>query len=167
MRCREHAPQSRSWGAHSATSTRTVSKKHPRVIGTTADAISRAEQELGRSLPLSFRAWLLRHNGKWGINVIKVFPVLDDRDQRSTWDSIVRNYQQQWQQWLRIHPTTAPLLPFAEFGTSDYYCFDYSQPDSTGEFPVVLWSHETGDTEHRADSFTEFVTLAESGELHD
>jgi cell wall assembly regulator SMI1 len=147
--------------------TRLVSRKHPRVIGTTPEAISRAEQALGRSLPLSFRKWLLQHNGQWGIDAIKVFPVLDDRDQRSTWDSIVRNYQQVGQQWLRIHPATEQLLPFAEFGTGDYYCFDYSQTDTTGEPPVVLWSHDTGTTEHRADCFTEFVELAESGEFHD
>ena len=144
-----------------------MSKKHPRVIGTTPEAISRAEQALGRALPLSFRAWLIQHNGRWGLDAIKVFPVLDDRDQRSTWDSIVRNYQEGWQQWLSIRPATAVLLPFAEFGTGDYYCFDYSHSDATGEPRVVLWSHETGETEHRADSFGEFVEIAEAGELRD
>ena len=144
-----------------------VSKKHPRVIGATPEAISRAEQVLGRSLPLSFRAWLLRHNGQWGINAIKVFPVLDDRDQRSTWDSIVRNYEQNWRQSSSGHPATVQLLPFAEFGTGDYYCFDYSKAGVACEPSVVLWLHETGEIEHRADCFTEFVELAESGKLHE
>lgn len=141
--------------------------KRPRVIGTTPEAISRAEQAIGHALPLSFRAWLIRNNGRYGLDAIRVFPVVDDRDRRSTWDSIVRNYRNSWQQWLRIHPTTEQLLPFAENGTGDFYCFDCSQPDSTGELPVVHWSHETGDIEGRADSFSHFVELAESSELHD
>jgi len=146
---------------------RTMSKKSPRLVETTPEAISRAEDALGRKLPLSFRAWLLRNNGRWGLDAIRVFPVLDDRDQRSTWDSIVRNYRERWQQWLRIRPGCTQLLPFAEFGTGDYYCFDYSQPDPTGELPVMLWYHETGETEHCADSFAEFVKLAESRLLND
>jgi hypothetical protein len=49
------------------------------------------------------------------------------------------------------------LLPFSEFGTGDYYCFDYSEINSKEEIPVVLWSHETGKTEFRSANFEEFL----------
>lgn len=146
-----------------------MSRKRPRVIGTTPEAIARAEQALGRPLPQSFRAWLMQNNGRWGCGAIRVFPVLDDRDPRSTWDSIERKFRESWLKWREIHTDSdlSSLLPFAEFGTGDFYCFDYSRTDCTGEQPVVLWSHETGDTEDRADTFGEFVTAVEEREIHD
>ncbi len=33
-----------------------------------------------------------------------------------------------------------------------------------GETPIVLWSHETGETEERAETFAEFVEKAKLGE---
>jgi hypothetical protein len=59
------------------------------------------------------------------------------------------------------------LLPFAEFGTGDYYCFDYGREGPAGERPVVRWSHDTGETEDRAASFAEFVAKVEAGEFQD
>jgi hypothetical protein len=56
------------------------------------------------------------------------------------------------------------LLPFAECGNGDYYCFDYSRKQANGETPVVLWSHETGEIEERAETFPEFVEKAKLGE---
>ncbi len=55
------------------------------------------------------------------------------------------------------------LLPFADFGTGDYYCFDYEGVPSDQEPPVVHWSHETGETEPRATSFRDFVVKATAG----
>jgi hypothetical protein len=63
-----------------------MTKKHPRVIGTTEDALERAEKELQRVLPPSFRAWLLEKNGLWGLEGVHIFPVQDDRDLRKTWN---------------------------------------------------------------------------------
>ncbi|MBW3623942.1 MAG: SMI1/KNR4 family protein [Armatimonadetes bacterium] len=148
-------------------------KRH-RIIGTTEEAIARAEEELNRNFPPSFRAWLLQNNGL-GIEGISIFPVLDDRDPRKTWDSIVRNYRVGWAGWLEnfegyeydegdTKPVFDHLLPFADFGTGDYYCFDYSGNCPDGECPIVHWSHETGETEFRAASFTEFVNKVSSGE---
>jgi len=34
-----------------------------------------------------------------------------------------------------------------------------------GEPVIILWSHETGETEFAANDFAEFVDLVESGEL--
>jgi hypothetical protein len=130
-----------------------MSSKRSRVIGTTDDAIARAEAALGRALPPSFRAWLRQNNGK-GIEGVAIFPVMDQRDPRMTWDSIDRQFREGWARWLDNFSDEqrdfTHLLPFADFGTGDYYCFDYSRLDSQGEAPVVRWSHETGDTDDRA-----------------
>lgn len=139
-----------------------------RVIGTTNESLDRAEGELGRRLPPSYREWLLENNGRY-LDAIRVFPVLDDRDVRTTWDSIVRNFKEGWSEWLSTLDTDgdefAHLLPFAEFGTGDFYCFDYSVVRDDGEAPVVIWSHEDGLLEPRGDDFGEFVRRAAADEF--
>jgi len=131
-----------------------------RVIGTTPAAIARAEAELGRSLPQSFRAWLLANNGR-SLDSINVFPVLDERDRRKTWSSIVHE-NEIWRSYCEdVFPDESTrfeqLIAFADFGTGDYYCFDYSNPGEDLEAKVVHWSHETGDSSPRAASFTAFA----------
>lgn len=133
-----------------------------RVTGTSKNAIQSAEKELGCTLPLSFSHWLLANNGK-SLGALTMFPVYDARDPRKTWESIVHHFNLGWkgsQENLSDELIPAwELLPFAEFGTGDYYCFDYLSPGSTGEATVVLWSHETGEIHHVADCFTSFLTL--------
>ncbi|MCK6423397.1 MAG: SMI1/KNR4 family protein, partial [Aquabacterium sp.] len=142
-----------------------------RVIGTTEEALARAEAQLGRVLPSSFREWLRLNNGK-GLESAEVFPVLDDRDPRKTWDSIVRQ-REVWRSYCDdVFPERVPhfkaLLPFASFGTGDYYCFDYSVTGEGSEPIVVHWSHETGETSPRGESFNDFAVRLESGEFeHD
>ncbi len=137
-----------------------MSKKRPRVIGTTEEAIARAETELNFKFPSAFRNWLIQNNGL-GFESISIFPVFDERDPRKTWDSIVRNFNENWLAWLENFEDEGMyfenLLPFAEFGTGDYYCFDYNEFDTYKEISVVLWSHETGETEFRAENFEEFL----------
>lgn len=141
--------------------------KRPRVIGTTEEALDRAERELGRKFPPSFRSWLLENNGI-GIEQVSIFPVLDDRDVRKTWDSIVREYNVGWMGTLENFEDDridfSRLLPFGSPGT-DYYCFDYQEQGLDGECPVVRWSHETGETEYRASDFDEFIELLKAGEF--
>ena len=145
--------------------------RHTRVIGTTPDAIARAEVELGRSLPQSFRSWLLANNGL-GLDSVSVFPVLDERDKRKTWDSIVRQ-NELWRSYCgNVFPGEAArfrhLTPFADFGTGDYYCFDYENLGEEAEAKVVHWSHETGATSPRGASFIAFAQeLAEGQYEHD
>jgi len=55
------------------------------------------------------------------------------------------------------------LLPFGHAG-ADLYCFDYGRVGVDGEAPVVIWSHETGETEDRGASFGEFVEAVVNGE---
>ena len=141
--------------------------KPTRVIGTTDAALSAAESEIGFQLPTTFRKWLLENNGK-SIEDITIFPVFDERDPRKTWDSIVRNYNSNWSSWLDnfgLEYDFSNLLPFGEFGSGDYFCFDYSKLGAAQEPIVVIWSHETGDTDFVADGFSKLVELAESGEL--
>ena len=144
-----------------------MGKKGQRVIGTTEDAILKAEGELGCRFPASFRLWLLTNNGL-GAEHITIFPVHDERDSRKTWDSIVRNYRDNWAAWKANFSgadiSFEHLLPFAEYGTGDYYCFDYSRLRVDGETPVVHWFHETGETEDRAQTFGEFLERLIQGE---
>ena len=143
--------------------------KRRRQIGTTDDAIIRAEAGLKRTLPSDFRKWLLAHNGI-GIGYVHIYPVMDDRDPRMTWDSIVHNYENSWRGWLANFDMDKSnwdhLLPFADFGSGDCYCFDYSGEDNSAT-RVVLWSHETGETEYRADDFTDFCMRVSGGEIAD
>ena len=145
-----------------------MSSKRPRVIGTTEDAITKAESELNLKFPTSFRNWLIQNNGL-GFEDITIFPVFDERDPRKTFDSIVRNYNANWLAWLENFEdeemSFEHLLPFAEFGTGDFYCFDYSQTNSNGEIPVVHWSHETGETRFRGENFEDFLEKVENGDF--
>lgn len=132
-----------------------------RVIGTTLDAIHAAELELGRPLPKSFADWLLENNGK-NLGALVVFPVFDARDPRKTWESIVRHFKERWLEWRENFSDSSldlsQLLPFAEFGTGDYYCFDYGMLGDAGEPVVVLWLHESGKTLVISDNFSAFLT---------
>ncbi len=147
-----------------------MSGKTPRVIGTTEQAIAKAEEEINFRFPPSFRAWLLENNGLQIDGIDSIYPVFGERDPRKTSDSIVRNFRFGWAEWLENFAeedeslTFEHLLPFAECGNGDCYCFDYSRTLVNGETPVILWSHETGDTEERAETFAEFVEKAKLGE---
>ncbi len=149
-----------------------MSGRTPRVIGTTEEAINKAELEIGFQFPPSFRVWLIKNNGLRIDGIDSVYPVFDERDPRKTWDSIVRNYKEAgWAQWIdNFEGYGEPfdfshLLPFAEVGNGNCYCFDYSHKKSDGEVPVVIWSHETGETEKRAETFADFVIKAEKGDF--
>ena len=148
-----------------------MSGKLPRVFGTTEEAIVKTETEINFRFPPSFRSWLLENNGLSIDGVESIYPIYDERDPRKTWDSIVRNYREGWAQWIdNFEGFGEPfdfnhLLPFAEVGNGDCYCFDYSRKQTNGETPVVLWSHETGKTEERAETFSEFIQKAKLGEF--
>lgn len=142
--------------------------KRPRFIGTTENAITKAETELNFKFPPSFCAWLIQNNGL-NVKDINIFPVFDERDPRKTFDSIVRNYNENWLAWLENFEdeevSFEHLLPFADFGTGNYYCFDYNKVESNGEVPVVHWSHETGETEARGKNFVDFLKKLKRGEF--
>lgn len=131
-------------------------------IGTTTVEIEAAEAALGRALPHAFAAWLLLNNGR-SLGGMPVFPVFDARNPRKTWNSIVRHYNEGWREWRDNFDHTGAdfsnLLPFAEFGTGDYYCFDYDRVGASLEPAIVLWSHETGETAHVADDFATFLSM--------
>lgn len=142
--------------------------KHPRIIGTTTHAIEKAEQELGFSFPPSYRKWLIANNGL-SVEGVSIFPVLDERDVRKTFDSIVRNYKVNWLAWLGNfndeEMSFEHLFPFADFGTGDFYCFDYRKLALDDEVPVVHWSHETGETESRGENFGDFLGKLKRGDF--
>ncbi len=142
-------------------------KRH-RIIGTTEEAIAREETALNRRLPMSFRAWLLENNGL-DIEGVHIYPVRDERDIRKTWESLSYNLENGWAAWLENFEEEqidfSHLLPFADYGTGDYYCFDYSVTEDGKEQPVVRWSHETGETEYRARDFFEFRQRVLAGDF--
>ncbi len=135
-----------------------------RVIGTSSTEIAAAEAALKRRLPASFANWLLVNNSR-SLGALTVFPVFDARDPRKTWDSIVRNVEGRWAEWLDIFSGSgldlSALLPFADCGTGDLYCFDYAAVGAAGEPVVVLWSHESGEAAAVADSFADFLVSAD------
>ncbi|WP_110996512.1 SMI1/KNR4 family protein [Pseudomonas sichuanensis] len=131
-----------------------------RIIGTTIAAIKDAEQKLKMQFPESFTEWLLLNNGR-SLGALVIFPVFDSRDPRKTWESIVKIYSGSWSEWLEIFSEDGKnfsgLLPFAEFGTGDFYCFNYEVLGSSGEPVVGIWSHEVGGFVKVADSFNDFI----------
>lgn len=148
-----------------------MSGRTPRIIGTTKSCIAETEHRIGRSFPPSFRGWVLENNGV-SIDVVTLFPIFDPRDPRKTWDSIVRNYEGNWKEWLENVADwefdSSGLLPIGTYMNGDFCCLDYGRVARDGEVPVVSWSHETGDIEHRAANFAEFLVKLNDGEFsHD
>ncbi|MBS2029762.1 MAG: SMI1/KNR4 family protein [Deltaproteobacteria bacterium] len=140
-----------------------MSKRH-RVLGTTPEALRRAEEKLGHRFPPSFSAWLLIHNG-----TLDVFPVLDERAPRTLTGNIIqeRDALHSYVQNCLSHtpPDVAALLPVAAVGDGDWWCFDFSARRADAEAPIVRFSHETGDCEFVAESFEAFLEARDSGEL--
>ncbi|MDQ3711630.1 MAG: SMI1/KNR4 family protein [Acidobacteriota bacterium] len=107
----------------------------------------------------------MQNNGL-GVEAVTIFPVFDERDARKTWDSIARNYKENWLENFKDEQISFEhLLPFAEFGTGDFYCFDYSKSYLNGEISVVHWSHETGETEICGKNFEDFLEKLKSGKF--
>jgi len=106
----------------------------------------------------------MENNGR-SIEDIWIHPVRDERDVASTWDSIVRQYDGgKWPGEQFADVDFSHLLPFGDDGTGDRYCFDYGRVGVDGEAPVVICSHDTGETEDRGASFAEFVEAVVDGE---
>lgn len=135
--------------------------QHKFTTGTTADTIRIAEAQLNRKFPQSFFNWLLINNGR-SLDGLTVFPVHDPNNLRKTWSSITKNFNEGWAIWINNHSheslDLSPLFPFAEYGTGDYFCFNYESIGSQGEPEVVLWSHETGKAKFIADNFSAFAS---------
>jgi len=131
-----------------------------RIVGTVDAAIEIEEELLGRKLPTSFRNWLLENNSL-GLGEIYIYPVRDERDTRKTWNSLFYNLKHDWAEGLaKFEPMKyVHLLPFADASLTDYFCFDYSQPDHKGERPVVLWLQETGEIKPYAANFAAFKEM--------
>ena len=132
-----------------------------RIIGTIIEAIKAEELLIGKELPADFTEWLLENNGL-DIEHVLIYPVKDNRDMRKTWESLSYNIENGWSDWIGNFEGELcfnHLLPFADFGTGDYYCFDYHNKSN-----VVIWKHESGEAESRAGSFTEFREKLTNGE---
>ncbi len=148
-----------------------MSGKTPRVIGTTEKAIAKAEAETGFRFPPSFRAWVIENNGLEIDGIHKTYPVFDERSWQKTSYSITKHFQDTWAEWIEIFEEYGEpfdfshLFPFAEAKNGDCYCFDFSRKQNDGETPIVIWFHDDGETEVRAESFAEFVEKAKNGDF--
>lgn len=131
-----------------------------RIVGTVEEAIEIEEAALNRVLPDSFKNWLLDNNGT-DLDSLHIYPVRDERDTRKTWQSLYYNFEHEWaecrKKFYQTDQIFSHLLPFADFGTGGFYCFDYSVEAQSGERRVVLWSSESGSTELYAENFNEFI----------
>ena len=136
------------------------------IIGTVEATISIEEAELGRKLPDSFRLWLLEINGS-NLADLHIYSVRDERDTRKTWNSLAHYLHGEWASQLKKfdHAIFAHLLPFADYGLEDHYCFDYSQRLQKDEPSVVRCSGANGVTQTIAESFDEFSRKVVSGDL--
>jgi hypothetical protein len=121
------------------------------------EAIEVEESLFGRKLPWSFKDWLLENNGL-DIAEIHIYPVRDERDTRKNWESLSYLMKHDWIEGLRKfnREIYSHLVPFADFGTGDFNCFDYSVAEIKGERPIVLWSHASGETDFFAADFKAF-----------
>lgn len=142
-----------------------MAKRH-RIIGTTPAAIEAFELKIARSLPESFKAWLLEHNGSgW------VFPVPDDNEPRTLTGNLLDEREKLASyaaSCLDAAPATVDhLLPVAAVGDGDLWCLDLDLLGIDGEAQVVRWSHETGETWTVAKDFTAFLAVRDAGELED
>ena len=103
---------------------------------------------------------MLKNNGQ-DLGEIHIYPVRDERDTRKTWESLVYNLEHEWTESVSEFKQAlfAHLLPFADAGNGDFYCFDYSVAEKDGERPVIVWSRESGEAVSFAPDFSAFETI--------
>jgi hypothetical protein len=147
-----------------------MNRKRLKIIGTNPVAISETETDLGFRFSPSFREWIIENNGAQIAGIHKIYPVFDRFRPVATGISLNSFYREGWLQWVAVIADSGGpsdfghLLPFGEAANGDCYCFDYSRQRSDGETPIVLWSHDTGETQDRAETFVGFVRKAENGD---
>lgn len=102
---------------------------------TSAEHVAAAEKELGAPLPPSYRKLVTTtdpRDKEYGLYWVWV----EDLD---TFGSDIVSANQ------GFHDDYAPPFLIAVLGTDEgnVYCFDTRHPDERGEYPIVLWDHET------------------------
>jgi cell wall assembly regulator SMI1 len=99
-----------------------------------AEAITAFEAAHGVTLPPSHRTFLQRGNGGV-VGYVRLFGV--GRSDALDLGHVVS----------RMRPyiegmAEGAILPVANDWGGSYFCYDLRQPDSEGEYPVLLWHHE-------------------------
>lgn len=141
-----------------------------------AQNLAQAEHVLAFPLPRSYRRFLLLTNGL-GLGEREASYVCGAGPQRANWTAVQLN---QWLECARQHEVSASwrefqgtyayerimdrergedtfqsdesaLIPFAS--TYEQWCFDRTRPDSSGEYPIVLWDHELREATDRYPQF--------------
>lgn len=105
-----------------------------------------AEAALELKLPPSYRSFLLRWNGG-SAHETSIYGVSSD----DGYDLVVLNKRGR-EEGLPKH-----LVGFAATITGDVYCFNTSQGDETGEFPISLIDVEEGQVIPACESFAEWL----------
>jgi hypothetical protein len=131
----------------------------------TLEQIQQTEAVLGMRLPPGYRRLLVCTNGL-GLSLDELSFICGAGNARAPWHEIlsfqkltfpryeyheVSTYWLQWQDVLEYERERQTgittflsdervCVPFAH--TIDEWCFDRSQPDEQGEYPILFWDHE-------------------------
>lgn len=105
-----------------------------------------AESQLDIKLPPTYRAFLLRWNGGSGYDTSLYGVSCEDG-----YDLAILNIRGR-QEGLPEH-----LIGFAATISGDVYCFDSSQADDRGEYPVCLIDVQQGQVIHACEDFAEWL----------
>lgn len=102
-----------------------------------AAQIAAAERALQVTLPSSYKAFLLKHNGA-AAHDTSIYGVGIGEDDEEALDLTVMNLK------AREDELPAQFLAFAATLSGDSYCFDVSSLDEDGECPVLLLDQDEG-----------------------
>ena len=111
--------------------------RHPLKSYVTDSEIEALEIKLGATLPSSFKA-LLKHKHYIELHFGDI--------------SLISHVPQNWNRailqavfdgWPKEHLIEKGYLPFAEYSDWGLLCFDLNKEEGNGEYPVILWDHET------------------------
>ena len=122
--------------------------------------IKRTEERLGAEFPSSFRMTVMRDNGgeiETAEDYWQLFPFFDESDKKRlsrTSNDIVRETQSA-RKWPNF---PVDCIAIASNGSGDLLVFKrLTSSDRKLEDTVYFWSHETGELEKKASSFSELV----------
>jgi hypothetical protein len=119
--------------------------------------VKRAEEKLGRKLPLSYVAMMCRSNGgelSIGTDCWWLYPILDDSDRlrlKRTCNDIVRETASA-QKW---HGFPSAAVAIGHNGCGDQLVFLDRKDDQQFGDGVFWWDHETDELTKIADDFAE------------
>lgn len=124
--------------------------------GTAAEAIADIQTQLGVTFPPSYQVFLQHFNGG-EFRFARMYQVTPEETGFFDLLEMVEHASECVAAIRDRH-----LLPFGDDYSGSYYCFDLTQPDGDGEYPIVFWDQDTSDDEgsfSEAESFPKFIEM--------